>query len=133
MRRDIPGLRAAYRDSLGDACVSSNYAGIAWLITEPVLHSFDLLSTRDLPRPSVDNRDNDIKACRRVIANSPSRLRGDVLGRPDVRLMTQVWLVMARKRPLPYGASGHLSPSGPSHQALFADLTFHSHITRRRG
>jgi hypothetical protein len=34
--------RAAYCDSLDDACVSNNHAGIARLIAESVLRSFDL-------------------------------------------------------------------------------------------
>ncbi|CAL8479385.1 protein of unknown function (plasmid) [Caballeronia sp. S22] len=46
--------RAAYCDTLDDACVSNNHAGIARLIAESVLRSFDRsvwLPTKDLPRP----------------------------------------------------------------------------------
>jgi hypothetical protein len=86
--------RAAYCDSLDDACVSNNHAGIARLIAESVLRSFDRsvwLPTKDLLGPSVNNRDTDIKARSRVIANVPCRWRDAAPKRPDVRLTALVW------------------------------------------
>ena len=90
--------RAAYCDSLDDACVSNNHAGIARLIAEPVLRSFDLYfdawfgcQPRTFLGPSVNNRDTDIKARSRVIANVPCRWRDAAPKWPDVRLTALVW------------------------------------------
>jgi hypothetical protein len=92
------GDRAAYCDSLDDACVSNNHAGIARLIAESVLRSFDLYfdawfgcQPRTFLGPSVNNRDTDIKARSRVIANVPCRWRDAAPKRPDVRLTALVW------------------------------------------
>ncbi|SAK87360.1 filamentation induced by cAMP protein Fic [Caballeronia glebae] len=86
------GDRAAYCDSLDDACVSNNHAGIARLIAESVLRSFDLyfdaLGLACRPRtflgPSVNNR---IPTLRRAVALSLTFHVDGVTPRPSGQML----------------------------------------------